>query len=747
MANATHLRYATRWLQTALRQFVPVKDAVIAVALDDDQGAYIDNQTWPAPHFQTYITLLKSVVQRVVGHRLPTFINTYQMKVTASAPVWAWGNWYQSDAYRIGEHDRAQLEFSTALLQTQLHRPVMTSEFQAGWLQSAGEGAPRPADPSNTTLALHTMLQFGVHGVVNFPVQDTVNPSGWEAPWANWSYAWDAALSLEHVHDCDSMPLSRNPRYEPTAAFGGIARQYGALLAATHRRAPYAIVWPVSAYDPSRITNADIGQIAARTIAELGTCRTRSLTCELVDPRYADASTLRRYTNVVFPSVPLPSDAALDPTILARFPGALQSATQIDASRTERLPSNAVVLEGVDRSRAYGFLDITNWSSSSTVIGPLRVRLHSGHVVSVPALTVAARGAALVPLDLPLNVFDSHFSAADRMSSAQCLPRIERRTSGIAFFSAQPSCEVDIHIAGRVGRAILRPQRGIHVSFAGAITYIATRESPQLDGICEPSGFAFAQNVWAVPTLRRPSSAPRVFEFDALRDGGRMVFLRGSALEVGIAPDAGARGADLKARSSSNTASSIGLFRDDVLNPVPASSRDYIAKYTHDTPAGMFNRQYACSPAPELLRCTYDAPDIPGGGGRFDRTFAMAPTGELTLTERLTLHTLDEAQRLVSTSGFDAPEVGDAILHPAYGSGVAIYNPETGVVVTVTASPGVLERADVTPARRAAVLRLVLPTGRDVIVYYGVRAVRSLAQAQAEIDAAQGRRAADTNRR
>lgn len=86
----------------------------------------------------------------------------HQMKVTASAPVWAWGNWYQSDAYSIGEHDRSQLEFSTALLQTQPHLPVMTSEFQAGWLQGA--------DPTNPTLALHTMLQLGAHGMVNFPV-------------------------------------------------------------------------------------------------------------------------------------------------------------------------------------------------------------------------------------------------------------------------------------------------------------------------------------------------------------------------------------------------------------------------------------------------------------------------------------------------------------------------------------------------------------------------------------------------
>ena len=83
----------------------------------------------------------------------------------------------------------------------------MQSEFQAGWLQGADEGAPRPSDPSNTTLALGELLRDGAHGIVNFPVQDTIYPHGWEAPWANWSYAWDAALTSD---------LHASPRYAPT---------------------------------------------------------------------------------------------------------------------------------------------------------------------------------------------------------------------------------------------------------------------------------------------------------------------------------------------------------------------------------------------------------------------------------------------------------------------------------------------------------------------------------------------------
>ena len=207
LANDTHLHYASLWLQRVLEAAAPYAHDIIAVALDDDQGAYIDNDTWPAPHWRDYVGWLAARVRATTGSRIPLFINTYEMKVTAASPVWACGDWYQSDAFAIGDHDRAQIGFSTGLLQTQSNVPSMLAEFQAGWLQGAADASPRPADPSNTTLALNELLALGTHGVVNFPLQDTAYPSGWEAPWANWSYAWDAAYRLD----------GSNPRYEPTA--------------------------------------------------------------------------------------------------------------------------------------------------------------------------------------------------------------------------------------------------------------------------------------------------------------------------------------------------------------------------------------------------------------------------------------------------------------------------------------------------------------------------------------------------
>ncbi|HVA29117.1 MAG TPA: beta-galactosidase [Candidatus Baltobacteraceae bacterium] len=291
--NPVHLKYAAAWLHDVLTAIEPWSHDVIAIALDDDQGAYIDNDTWPAPHWHAYMDWLKARVQSTVGTRVPLFINTFQMKVTSSAPVWAWGNWYQSDAYRIGNHDLSQLMFSTALLQTQPNLPVMTSEFQAGWLQGADEMAPRPAAPENTTLALHEMLQLGVRGVVNFPLQDTLDPAGYEAPWANWFYAWDAAFTLQG---------DPSARAAPIAAFGSLVTRAGPLLATLTPRADVAIAWLGDAYDPSVMTNERFGALATATIAEQQRCRALALTCRFVDLRATPLAELRKTRVLVLPA-------------------------------------------------------------------------------------------------------------------------------------------------------------------------------------------------------------------------------------------------------------------------------------------------------------------------------------------------------------------------------------------------------------------------------------------------------------
>ena len=65
LANATHRRYAAQWLRDARTLQRPHAGDVIAIALDDDQGAYIDNDTWPAPHWRAYVDWLAQRFDRL----------------------------------------------------------------------------------------------------------------------------------------------------------------------------------------------------------------------------------------------------------------------------------------------------------------------------------------------------------------------------------------------------------------------------------------------------------------------------------------------------------------------------------------------------------------------------------------------------------------------------------------------------------------------------------------------------------
>ncbi|MGB8966681.1 MAG: beta-galactosidase, partial [Candidatus Cybelea sp.] len=410
LANETHRRYAARWLADALQTAAPYAQDVIAIALDDDQGAYLDNNTWPAPHWRAYIEWLRSTVRSVVGPHVPLFLNTYEMKVPAASPVWAWGNWYQSNAYRIGAHDLADLDFATGLLQTQTRAPLMQAEFQAGWLQGADEAAPRPSDPSNTVLALNQLLRNGAHGIVNFPAQDTIYPDGWEAPWANWSYAWDAAFTVD---------LGSSARYAPTAAFGDSIRRYGGLLARTHPEADAGIIWPPTLFLPRALTNDDFQAFADATAAMQHQCATLGLTCKLIDLAYADSAALKQLPALAMPILPSARlTAVMQPRLAAelsqlRRSGRLVGNLSLLARRPRARAIDSTILLANDRS--FAFIAATNPSDQVRSIGPIAVKLAHRDVL-VPTFALPARSARLIPVGVR-SVAPSKFTAAYALAS------------------------------------------------------------------------------------------------------------------------------------------------------------------------------------------------------------------------------------------------------------------------------------------------------------------------------------------
>ncbi len=622
LANPTHLRSASRWLHAVLREFTPYADLVIAVALDDDQGAYIDNQTWPAPHLARYLGWLQTQVRDVTGPTIPTFINTYDMKVSASSPVWAMGNWYQSDAYAIGDHDRVELDFATATLTTQERLPLGISEFQAGWLAAPEDPQPRAADPTNTTLALAELLAWGAHGVVDFPLHDTLAPFGWEAPFSNAFYAWDAALPFD--------PTIVAARRAPTQRFGDDVRRYGALLARTHRVAEIAIVDEVSASDPATLSNDDVATIAAALKDALRACNDRGLTCDVVDLRFTSDARLHRYRTLVVPPFVRPPVAAIAHR-LARWRAYATIVPQVPA----RAGNGMTVLAG----RNVAFVVAANWSDAPRRYGGV-VDLGDGQAYDVPPFTVAARDAALVPI---VGVTPSPTPPA-------ATPLAHRRVT------------LPVHRAPAEGIA---PPRAC----ARARVLLNATQAVPIDAPTAAPGEAIA-----VAGEALGAGDPTI----VLRNDHVIAVIvpNGGARLVAFAP-AGACDATLPSLTNAT-----GALRDDVSIQPPASTTDRIARYTHTYPAGMFNRAYRAeilaSGGPiARVRFTDDAPDVLPHGAHFVKTVSLAADAARLVVDETVTFPADDAgtQRAVREDALavapDTPFLTDPTF-VAWHDGVAL---------------------------------------------------------------------------
>ncbi|MBC5829118.1 MAG: amino acid permease [Candidatus Eremiobacteraeota bacterium] len=693
MHNATHMRYASRWLRRVLNEIAPWGDDVLTIALDDDQGAYIDNQTWPAPHLQDYLRTLAAMVRGVTGPAIPLFINTYQMKVTASAPVWAWGNWYQSDALQIGEHDRSQLEFSTGLLQTQADKPVMVSEFQAGWLAPPDDVRARQTDPANTSLALHTMLGMGAHGIVNFPVQDTLYPAGYEVPFANAFYTWEAAVTLQGT---------QSARFAPTEGFGQIVRSYGRLLADTHRVADAAIIWLTSAYDEHAQTNAQISDLAIRTIAAQQWCRAAELTCDLVDLRFSTADVLKRYPLLLAPATALTGLSSTARVALEQYQkngghvftggefgsaNPLESVTQADrllgkahAARSISGVSGATLLADDSAAKVH-FLDVVNYAHT-----PLRARdvvLRDGNYQqTLPSLFVAPRSALLLPLGVSRGG-----SAAQTNFLALHRPRGQHNLIPVRSDAVLPT------------NRIKRYSRG-------AVAYAA----------------------------------------DVYEEGTPSIVMENENVRIIVAPAAGARGFVFEdKRNGTNAFTTVGALRDDVTLHNKPSNRDYIAQYTHAFSAGTFNRPYKTtilqSGKRAVVRFIYDAPDVLPAGARFERTLTLEPHFRYFTAEQHVAFHGDVgsagAQRAVSTCSLALGSADDVkgsmlILTPqprSFSPGASLqltngvfglYDTRTHELATLTWMPHDIEKATVDVKKFSVVTHLTYArggTGKTLYAY------------------------------
>jgi len=787
MRNATHVRYAQRWLERVLHECEPYAGQILAVALDDDQGAYLDNQTYPAPQLQAYLRWLQDVVHGVTGPRELTFINTYQMKVPASSPVWAMGNWYQSDAYAISEHDRSQLELSYGMLQTRPHQPLFASEFQAGWLEQPDDIRPRPADPNNTLLAMTTMIGMGVRGIVNFPAQDTLYPGGWEAPFANGFYAWDAALDLSR---------SAQPRAGPVAAIGGVVGAFGSELATAHLDVDAAVVYLGGSLEGSAATNERFAQIADATAAALRSCDDAGITCAVVDPSAVPDAALHRYPMLLVPAVAggvasIRSDLPRRLAHIAKA-GTLVASASSDATRWPAMLASRGHHSSVDgipgghflRSTGAvldGFLAVTNYGDQPLAIANGVVVGAGGRRTALPPFAVAAHAALLVPVNIHLHALVPRFGPADVVAFVSCMPLDYFPESGAA---APDADSFGMGWYSWLRRSDYRAPGNATCSFSGKLNGRAFTDAVSDEVTTIKAGVpAIFMNYHGDPAIWPPSSqlpvrvdadlgdtqwrptagAAIAYSADVFRDGFPAAILDNGTVRVAISPNAGARALLFQDDASGSSCfTSVGALRDDVAIEPPLSTTDRIAKYTHDFPAGMFNRPYDVTlspgdgPGPATATFSYDAPDIVPNGARFERRVSLAANARaFDVTETADFHGPGDtaAQRAVSVTSLSVgsattmqtemllvPDVQPfapmTTVNVTSGNALGYYDTQTHELATIAWRAGDVEDATILGRRYSIVVRLTAARGHTTHTRYAYEFADSVEAARSSLAAA-----------
>ena len=254
--------------------------------------------------FWRYVEELRGMLE-AGGLNAPVFINPTDMRVSAagsaqSPPIGAMGQWYMhpregsgTGARLLTTVDAAEIEFFSEELKTQPNFPPAMIEYQAGWYAPGDDDRPRPSLPENTLLSSRLLIGNGMHGFNYFPLQDTFTPAGYSVPWSNQSYRWDAALSPGG---------DPQPRLEAVRRNSQLLQAWGTLLAASHKRADFGIIYPLGAFPQDLLTAADIQNVSESVMRIERLCALATLSSELVDPEYQPVNQLLRDPLLLLPT-------------------------------------------------------------------------------------------------------------------------------------------------------------------------------------------------------------------------------------------------------------------------------------------------------------------------------------------------------------------------------------------------------------------------------------------------------------
>lgn len=331
LENATHMAYARKWLARVAAELAPYSvhrvhrqerpagkrnqppqvmefsGPLLFVQLDDDLA--IGRGNYAGPEFWRYVQELRAMVV-AGGVDVPVFINPFDPRVAAAGsaqphPVGVMGQWYlRPDAAPRREHDLPQslraadvsaIEFLARSLATQPAFPPLMIEYNAGWYTPFDDERVLESPRENTLASSRLLIAGGLGGYNHFPLQDSLAPAGYEVPWSNRHFRWDAALDVNS---------ERRPRARSVQRTGQLLPLWGEFLAASHPRVDFAVVNPTGALPQEALAREDAISIAVTVNRLLRLATAAGLSAAMLDAHHQPPEQLLRHPLILLPVFP-----------------------------------------------------------------------------------------------------------------------------------------------------------------------------------------------------------------------------------------------------------------------------------------------------------------------------------------------------------------------------------------------------------------------------------------------------------
>ncbi len=305
LKNETHLKGTRKWYQAVLGLANPLLaekgGPLINIQIDDDQA--IGRENYNGPNFWKYMNLLRRYADEATQESdIPYYINGVDMRVNAEAndvqpePFWNLGQDYQRSENGTSAtiYEAAKNKFFIEVLKTQPLFVPGHIEFQAGWLLDEKDTYALPANPSNTLIATRVMFQNGLKVLNYFPLNDTLDPAGYEAQWANYFYSWEAAVNYRGQETGRAPYVRRN---------GRLIAGMGPLLASSHLLPDAGLVYPMATFPQASLTEAEANHVANFAGLVLWSGVFDHYNFELVDSDHTPQENFERYKRLLLPNM------------------------------------------------------------------------------------------------------------------------------------------------------------------------------------------------------------------------------------------------------------------------------------------------------------------------------------------------------------------------------------------------------------------------------------------------------------